>query len=88
MSNTIDFFPFLQYLPNEMTSRGRQLNRDVVDTWGGQVKQVEEKMKGGENVPPCLTKTMLQIRDNEKLSDKEITMTSASFMVGGVETVR
>jgi len=87
MSNTIDFFPLLQYLPNKITARGQQLNRDIVDTWGGLIKHVEQEMNQGKDLPPSLTTKRLQIKTQEKLSHKEMTMLTAAFMIGGVETV-
>lgn len=88
MSNAIDFFPVLQYLPNRITTRGKQLNQDIYDTWGGLAKDIEKKMENNEELPDSLTTKMLKMRNNgEKLSHTEITMLAAAFMIGGVETV-
>jgi len=88
MSNAIDFFPILRYLPNKITARGRKLNQEIINTWGGLVKQVELEMHCNKEVPPSLTKKMLKLlHSEERLSHKEMAMLAAAFMIGGVETV-
>ncbi|ROV91045.1 hypothetical protein VMCG_09608 [Cytospora schulzeri] len=86
MSNLVDFVPLLQYLPTQMRTRGRKLHQDLVDTYGGLINDTEQRMSRGEDVPECLSKTMLKARDEEQLDDLDMAITASAFMIGGVET--
>ncbi|ETS78836.1 hypothetical protein PFICI_08689 [Pestalotiopsis fici W106-1] len=86
MSNLTDFVPLLQYLPLSLRSRGRQLNKDLAATYGGMIKDIDRRMRSGQKVPESLSKTMLQIRDMEKLDDMDMAILASAFMIGGVET--
>ncbi|KAG8164966.1 hypothetical protein KVR01_005241 [Diaporthe batatas] len=86
MSNLVDYIPILQYFPSPIRTRGRRLHRDLVETYGGLINDIDIKMRRGEDVPECLTKTMLRIRETEKLDDLDIAMMASAFMVRGVET--
>lgn len=70
-----------------MRSRGRQLHRDLVDTYGGMIKNIDRKLRLGDDVPDSLAKTMLSIRDEEELDDLDMAILASAFMIGGVETV-
>jgi cytochrome P450 len=87
MSNLVDFIPILQYLPSQLRTRGRKLHRDLVDTYGGLINDIDRRMRLGESVPDCLAKTMLEVREAEQLDDLDMAMTASAFMIGGVETV-
>ncbi|KXN83518.1 3-hydroxyphenylacetate 6-hydroxylase [Leucoagaricus sp. SymC.cos] len=86
VSNLTDFMPILQRLPNYMTNRGKQLHTDLVETYGGLIQEIEAKMKSGTDVPDCLVKTMLQIKDTEQLDFLDMAFLCSAFMIGGVES--
>ncbi|KAF7535862.1 hypothetical protein G7054_g5007 [Neopestalotiopsis clavispora] len=86
MSNLTDFVPLLQHLPLSLRSRGRQLNKDLAATYGGMIKDIDRRMRSGQKVSESLSKTMLQIRDMEKLDDMDMTILASAFMIGGIET--
>lgn len=87
MSNLVDFVPFLQYLPSKMHSRAQKLHNDIVEGYGGLLKDVEKRMRNGEGVQECLAKTIVQVREKEKLDDLDVTFLVSAFLIGGVETV-
>lgn len=70
-----------------MTTRGRKLHSDLVETYGGMITEIEARMKRGENVADCLVKTMLQTKEAEGLDHLDMSILCAAFMIGGVETV-
>ncbi|KAI0707484.1 cytochrome P450 [Cerioporus squamosus] len=70
VSNLVDFFHFLQRLPNRMTSRGKKLHEDI----------------RGDDVPDCLAKTLLLTREAEGLDDLDIIIMCGTLIIGGVET--
>lgn len=86
VSNLTDFVPLLQHIPNFMTTRGKKLHADLVETYGGLIKEVEVKMKNGEDVPDCLVKTILQTQQEEELDFTDMAILCSAFMIGGVET--
>ncbi|KAF4604487.1 hypothetical protein EYR40_003261 [Pleurotus pulmonarius] len=86
VSNLIDFVPLLQKLPNYMTSRGKQLHKDLVETYGGMILDIEKRMKAGEKIPDCLVKTMIEVKEEEQLDHVDMSILCAAFMIGGVET--
>ncbi|KAL1859820.1 hypothetical protein Daus18300_009410 [Diaporthe australafricana] len=86
MSNLVDFIPLLQHLPSQMRTRGRMLHQDLVDVYGGLINGIDRRMHSGEDVPECLAKTMLQVRDTEQLDHLDMAITASAFMIGGVET--
>ncbi|KAK7054530.1 hypothetical protein VNI00_003728 [Paramarasmius palmivorus] len=88
VSNLTDFVPLLQKLSslNYMIKRGKALHKDLVDTYGGMVKDIEARMKNGEKVPDCLVKTLIEAKDEENLDDLDMAILCSAFMIGGVET--
>ncbi|KAF9445653.1 cytochrome P450 [Macrolepiota fuliginosa MF-IS2] len=86
MANLVDFVSILQYLPNHMTTRGRKLHSELVETYGGMIREIEIRMKHGEDVPDCLVKTLLEVQEKEGLDFLDVVMLSSAFMIGGVET--
>lgn len=88
MSNIIDFLPILRIFPSEMRSRAIKLHRDLVEIYGGMIIDIQERMKRGDQVPDCLAKTLLLVKETENLDDLDVSMMAAAFMIGGVETVR
>lgn len=87
MSNLVDFIPLLQHLPSQMWTRGRMLHQDLVEVYGGLINGIDRRMHSGKDVPECLAKTMLQVRDTEQLDHLDLAITASAFMIGGVETV-
>ncbi|KAI1839626.1 hypothetical protein JX266_014164 [Neoarthrinium moseri] len=85
-SNLVDHVPMLRYFPTSIRSRGRRLHRDIVSTYGGMIKEMDERIQKGQDIRDCLAKSMLQARKQEDLDDLDITFLATSFMVGGVET--
>ena len=90
VSNLTDFVPLLQYLPNSFTMRAKQLHKDIVETYGGMINQIEQRIDSGEDVPHCLAKKLIEMNDRETsgLDRLDKVMICAAFMVGGVESVR
>lgn len=88
MSNLVDFVSLLQYIPTPMHQRGKKLHKGLVDTYGGIIKDIEQKMKSGGQVTDCLSKTMVEVRKKENLDDLDMAILASAFMIGGVETVR
>jgi cytochrome P450 len=86
MANLTDFLPLLQKLPNPMISRSRQLHHDLVDTYGGMLTDLEDRMQRRESVPDCLAKTMITNKVAEDLDEKDMAILASAFMIGGVET--
>lgn len=86
MSNLIDFVPLLQQLPLQIRSRGLALHKDLINTYGGLIKDMEGKLNRKEDVPDCLSKTMLSVREAENLDDTDMAILASAFMIGGVET--
>lgn len=87
MSNLTDFLPILQHLPNQMQKRGQKLHEGLVETYGGLIRDIEQKLKKGMVVEDCLAKTMLQSRETDGLGDLDMFILASAFMIGGVETV-
>ena len=88
MSNIIDFVPFLQLFPTTMQRRGKKLHQDFVETYGGLINGIKQRLDGGAAVEDCLVKSMLQEAGEENLDDLDMSILATAFMVGGVETVR
>jgi hypothetical protein len=65
VSNLVDFVPILQRLPSHIRSRARKLHSDLIDVYGGLVKEIDEKMQAGGEVRDCLVKTMLLTKERE-----------------------
>ncbi|KAF2450909.1 cytochrome P450 [Karstenula rhodostoma CBS 690.94] len=86
MSNLVDFLPILQWLPSPLKSKAKALHRDLVETYGGLINEIDGRMKDGEQVPDCLAKTMLDIKDEENLDHVDMAILASAFMIGGVET--
>jgi cytochrome P450 len=86
VSNLTDFLPILQVLPNYMITRSKKLHKGLVETYGGMINDVEERMKRGEDVPDCLAKTMITVKEEEELDHLDMAILASAFMIGGVET--
>ncbi len=70
-----------------MTTRGRNLNRDILAFNRPYIQDIETRLKRGEDVADCLAKTLLLTREEEQLDDLDIVMLCGALMIGGVETV-
>lgn len=86
VSNLIDFVPLLQHLPNSLTTRAKKLHKDLVETYGGMINEIEERMKAGELVSHCLVTAMIEAGEREELNYLDKVMIGSAFMIGGVET--
>ncbi|KAF9730277.1 cytochrome P450 [Paraphaeosphaeria minitans] len=86
MSNLVNFVPILQRLPSNMRRRARTLHSELVNVYGGLIKEIDEKMQAGGDVQDCLVKTMLLTKEKEDLDELDITMLASAFMIGGIET--
>lgn len=71
-----------------MLSRGKRLHRDLVETYGGMVKEIEKILDDGMPVEDCLAMSMIRMREDEQLDDLDMAMLASAFMIAGVETVR
>ncbi|KAL0957868.1 hypothetical protein HGRIS_000052 [Hohenbuehelia grisea] len=86
MSNLTDFVPLLQRIPNPMVTRGKQLHKDLVETYGGMILDIQDRLKAGEDVSDCLVKTMIETNEEEGLDHLDMAILCSAFMIGGVET--
>ena len=86
MSNLTDFVNPLQWFTNPFTARAKHLHEDLVANYGGMIKDIERRMRAGEEVQDCLAKTMLLAREAEGLDDLDMAILASAFMIGGVET--
>ncbi|KAF5367594.1 hypothetical protein D9757_010645 [Collybiopsis confluens] len=68
VSNMTDFVTVLRYLPmaNYMINRGKKLHQGLVETYGGMIDQIRDRMKSGEHVPDCLVKNLIYC-ENKRL---------------------
>lgn len=87
MSNALDMFPILQKFPSTTRVRAAKLHQDLREVYGGYVKDVERKLERGEEVKDCLAKNMIQSNSKEHLTELDMDMMAATFMIGGIETV-
>ncbi|KAJ7218927.1 cytochrome P450 [Mycena rebaudengoi] len=85
-SNLVDFIPFMQRFRTPIQARGQRLHRDLVDTYGGFIRDIEHRMQMGNNVPDCLANSMLETREQEKMDHLDMSILASEFMIGGVET--
>ncbi|KAL0061369.1 hypothetical protein AAF712_011827 [Marasmius tenuissimus] len=86
MANLSDFVNVLQHVPNYMYLRCRALHQELVTTYGGIVKDLEDRITRSENVPDCLAKTLIQAKEKESLDDLDISMLVSAFMLGGLDS--
>ncbi|GJE93446.1 cytochrome P450 [Phanerochaete sordida] len=87
VANWVDFIPFLRnvpYLP--IVSRGKHLHQGLVDTCSSLINDVDRRMKAGEDVPDCMAKYLLRVREEQQLDMLDIVFLCCAFMIGGVET--
>ncbi|KAM5544434.1 hypothetical protein V8D89_002094 [Ganoderma adspersum] len=86
VANLVDFIPLLQKLPNHMATRGRALNRELVEICGAIIRKIDGALQRREPYPDCMAKYLLQHREAEQLDDLDIIVLCGAFMIGGVET--
>ncbi|KAL5371623.1 hypothetical protein PMIN02_012775 [Paraphaeosphaeria minitans] len=77
ISNLVDFVPILQRLPSNMRRRARTLHSELVNVYGGLIKEIDEKMQAGGDVQDCLVKTMLLRKEEEDLDELDIRCSQA-----------
>jgi hypothetical protein len=68
-----------------MRSRARKLHSDLVDIYGGLVKEIDERIQADGEVRDCLVKTVLLVK--ECLDEPDITILASAIMIGEIETV-
>ncbi|TFK66957.1 cytochrome P450 [Pluteus cervinus] len=85
-SNIVDFIKPLQWLPTSERTRGRNLYNGLITVYGAMINQVKERLDNGENVPDCLVKTLLEVREKEDLSWEDMCMLCAVYILGGVHS--
>jgi cytochrome P450 len=86
MSNMVDFIEPLQWLPTRTRSRAVKLHDDFIEVYGALIMQVQDRMTGGEDVPDCIAKTLLETREEQGLDWEDICMLGAVFTLGGVHS--
>lgn len=86
VSNITDFITPLQYIPTREQARGRRLHDEMVEVYGALLMQVKARVDAGEDVPDCLAKTLLEVRDQENLDWEDMCMLAAVFNLGGVHS--
>ncbi|KAI1849033.1 hypothetical protein JX265_013683 [Neoarthrinium moseri] len=73
--------------PQPFTGRcSLNTHRDIVATYGGMIKEMDERIQKGQDMRDCLAKSMLEARKQEDLDELDVIFLATSFMVGGVET--
>jgi hypothetical protein len=70
-----------------MTTRAKKLHKDLVETYGGMINEIERQMVAGEDVPDSLAKTLIEAGQRDELDFLDRTMICSAFMIGGVESV-
>ena len=70
-----------------MINRGKKLHQGLVDTCRGLIDDIDRRMKAGEDVPDCMAKYLLSVKEEENLDELDIIFICCAFMIGGVETV-
>ncbi len=70
-----------------MQRRAKKLHCGLVETYGGLLTEIDQKLQQGVDVPKCLARALVECRENEDLDDLGAAMLVSAFMIGGVETV-
>lgn len=70
-----------------MQRRAKKLHCGLVETYGGLLTEIEQKLQQGVDVPKCLARALVECREKEDLDDLDAAMLVSAFMIGGVETV-
>ena len=86
VSNLVDFVPLLQKFPTAIQCRGQELHIGLVETYGGFIKDIQQRMQAGARVENCLAKTLVELKDEENLDDLDMALMASAFLIG-VETV-
>ncbi|KAJ7460858.1 cytochrome P450 [Mycena galericulata] len=86
-SNAVDFIKPLQYLPSRTRTRGLNLNADITEVYGGMIQDMQKRLDNSEYVPDCLTKTLLETRQEENVDSEDILMLAVAFAFGGVHSI-
>ncbi|KAF7352574.1 Cytochrome P450 2F2 [Mycena venus] len=82
-SNAIDFLEPLQWIATRTRSRGRKVHDDLIRFYGGLYSALKARMEGGEIVPDCLAKTLIETEEKEKLDWEDTCMLTGAFILGG-----
>ncbi len=70
-----------------MHSRGVRLRNACIELYGGWIKDMENRLNAGKDVPDCFAKKLLSIRKEENLDDMDIVFLATAFMIAGVDAV-
>lgn len=70
-----------------MRARGRKLHDDLLEVYGAMYLDLKARVEGGEHVPDCLAKTLIETREKENLDWEDTCMLAAVFTLGGVHSV-
>ncbi|KAJ7337558.1 cytochrome P450 [Mycena albidolilacea] len=85
-SNAVDFIVPLQWIPTSTRSRGRRLHDDLIEVYGAMYLDVKSRMDGGEIIPECLVRTLIETSEVEELDWTDTCMLAAVFTLGGVHS--
>lgn len=70
-----------------MQRRAKKLHYGLVETYGGLLTEIDQKLQRGVDVPKCLARDLVECREKEDLDDLDAAMLVSAFMIGGVETI-
>ncbi|KAI0284680.1 cytochrome P450 [Russula aff. rugulosa BPL654] len=86
LSNIVDFFEPLQWIPTTTRSRARRLHHGIKEVYSAMIMRVKARMDSGEDVPDCLIKTLLLTQEQEKLDWEDLCFMANAFNLGGVHS--
>lgn len=86
LSNVVDFFEPLQWIPTTTRSRARRLHSGIREVYSAMIMRVKARMDAGEDVPDCLIKTLLLTQEQEKLDWDDLCFMANAFNLGGVHS--
>ncbi|OJJ56443.1 hypothetical protein ASPSYDRAFT_80312 [Aspergillus sydowii CBS 593.65] len=87
VSNLVDFIPTLQAFPSAMQRRAKKLHYGLVETYGGLLTEIDQKLQRGVDVPKCLARDLVECREKEDLDDLDAAMLVSAFMIGGTAAI-
>ena len=87
LSNIVDFFEPLQWIPTTTRSRARRLHSGIREVYSAMIMRVKARMDAREDVPDCLIKTLLLTQEQEKLDWDDLCFMANAFNLGGIHSV-
>ncbi|EKM49741.1 uncharacterized protein PHACADRAFT_265393 [Phanerochaete carnosa HHB-10118-sp] len=86
ISNPVDFVPFLRRFPTlSGVNRAKQLHQSLVNIGGALVDDIDRRIKAGEDVPDCLARHLLKLKEEENLDSQDIVLLCCELMIASVE---